>query len=251
MKALAIGVCVLATAAAGWAGSKDMQISGAVNAGYTHTQSDGEGVNGFGGGGAVLVSLSNPGVNFQLSGGGSRTSASGVDVDTWVADADVFWRDRKGAIGASVAYGSADVFGLSADVTGYGIFGEWYASRWMTLRFNGGGFSGDLKGWYGGGGGEFYLFKNAAIDVEFDYLHPTSSSLSDLKTAGLGVEYLFSESLPISLRLSYDHAWSTGVDANSFGIALRYRIGAGGALVDIDRTGPARWNAMPAMMRAW
>ena len=213
-------------------------MSGSLAAAYSRAQGGGSSSNSFGGEAQALVAFANPGLNLQFSGGDETTSGGG-SLNTWVADGDFFWRDGKGSFGASVAHGSLSTGWLSADITAYGGFGEWYARRDLTRRIKGGGFSGDTSGQYGAVGAEYYWGGNLGLFADYTYVRLIGHSVSNVSG---GVEWLVSRELPLSLRVGGDFSSGGGVNTTGFSVKLIYRFGLSGSLVDLDRTGPTPWN---------
>lgn len=220
------------------------RLSGALDGFYSGQWSGGSS-NTFGGGGQMLVSFAQPGLNLQLSGSGATISSGGLSANAWVGDADFFWRDAKGSFGASVAHGSVGISIFSADITAYGGFGEWFPTRNLTLRMKGGGITGDASGSYGGVGGEFYFGPNASTDVEYTYI---SLSGLTIHTGSAGANMQFLNEVPLALRIAYDFTSTSGVTASGVSVSLRYRFGAGGSLVESDRNGPLTWNGALSLL---
>lgn len=251
MRALSISAAVVVLVACVPPAAASPNITAAVNAGYSRAESGGVSADGFGGGGQALITLNNPGFGLQFSGAGSSTSGGGASSNSWVASFDGFFRDSKGSMGFSVAHGSVGAGFFDVNVTGYGVFGEWYATRHLTLRFNAGGFSGDESGWYGSAGAEYYVAQNLGVFAEYNYVRPSSGSFFKMHVASVGAEYLISRGFPLSIRAEYDYTHFVGANSNGFAVALHYRINLDGSLVAMDRTGPTNWNGLPRIMRVW
>ncbi len=194
--------------------------------------------NSIAGSGSVLLSFGQPGANLQIGGGGAKAFSGGSGT-LWLGDADLFWRDSKGVVGASVSHGSIAVAGLNPSLTAYGGFAEWFASDRFTMRLKGGGFSGDASGYYGGAGAEFYIHPFAGLFAEGDYVHMTGLSTW---TGGGGVEFMLSSSVPLSIRAGSSYTTAPGAHSTAFFVGLKYRFGLGGTLIDMDRSGPVSWN---------
>lgn len=194
--------------------------------------------NSAGGSGSMLFAFGEPGLNLQL-GGAAATSFSGRSSRVWLADADVFWRDDKGVLGASISHGSIKIGGINEELTAYGGFAEWYASQVLSVRFKGGGISGDVSGYYGGVGAEYYIHPSAALFAEGDYVRVRGTAAW---TGCGGVEVLLSRNVPLSIRAGSSYTTSEGSHSTSFFLGLKYRFHLGGTLTDIDRNGPVAWN---------
>lgn len=230
---------LLCSAAAAAAGAT--VISGDVTAGYTHLQQGGANSNAYSGGASALITLDTPGFNVQVSGGDVSYSGGGSN-NVWYAGLDGFWRDRKGIIGGSVAHMSAGNDLWSGDVTAYGVFGEWYVTRSLSLHWKGGGFGGDSTGIYGGAGGEYYLFQNFGIFGDYTCLR--TSHVTYNQFIG-GAEYQFSEDIPISLRAGGEYTTGGASHLKGFFVGVRWRVGLSGTLSELDRIGTTVWNGLP------
>ncbi len=194
--------------------------------------------NSIAGSGAMLFSFGQPGANLQIGGGGANAFSGGSGT-LWVGDADLFWRDSKGVIGASVSHGSLDIAGLNPSLTAYGGFAEWYTSDRFTLRLKGGGFNGDASGYYGGTGAVFYIHPFAGLFAEGEYVHMTGLSSG---TGGGGIEFKLSSRSPLSIRAGSSYTTAQGMHSTAFFVGLKYHFGLEGTLIETDRTGPVSWN---------
>ena len=230
----------------------DVNISGIVGGGYARTTGD---IDLLAGGGAALFSFGKPGFQAQLSADNKHYSASGVTGDLTSITGDFFWRDGKGAIGASVSYHRASAgtsfygtyYGGSVSAESYGAFGEWYVKRYLSLRVKGGGYSGDFSGAYGGAGFGIYPWSNLSVNASYNYLSLNGGG--NEHQIGANVEYLPMRSLPLSISVGYTYdKYNGGGSANTYGIVLKYRFGnpRDDSLTGWDRSGPTQWNgALP------
>lgn len=245
MKRTCVAAAVIA-AGLGMTGAAAGDASEQISAGYDHIS--GGNLNGFSGRGDLMVSLANPGFNFQLSGGDEHFDISGVAVDLVDVSGSAYWRDRMGTFGATVAYhrlsagASFNGVSVSGAVTAesYGAFGEYYFNRSITLRVKGGAFSGDFDGYYGGGGLAVYPADCMAVSAYYDYVSLNGGSHSS--RPGASFEILPYEPWPATITLSYTRETEQGGD-NVFGVVLKWHFGTNESnLRAWDRTGPAQWN---------
>lgn len=228
-----------------------VEITGLGSASYVHASG---GIDGYGGAAMALFSSEETGLKTQISGSYQSAGLDGVSVKLANFGGDLFWRDKAGAIGASVGYhrlsADASLLGISlsgtANVQSYGAFGEWYANKWLTLQVKGGGFGSDVSGGYAGAGFSFYPLRTLAWTATYDYL--SFSHFGDMSSLSTGLEYLPMPSIPISIAAHYAYSWSGGANANTFGITLTFRVGPGGRdLRSWDRTGPTQWTGAIAI----
>lgn len=227
-------------------GASAVDASEQVAVGYDHlSQGD---LNAFSGRGDILVSFGNPGLQAQISGGDKHLDVKGVSVDLTDVSADVFFRDRMGTFGASVAYhrlgAGVNINGLTASgsvsAESYGVFGEYYFNKLLTLRVKGGAYSGDFEGWYGGAGASIYPGSNMALAVTYDYVSMTHGGHTSMP--GASFEVLPYEEWPATVGLNYTHEVEGG-GTDTIGIVLKWHIGANGSdLRAWDRSGPVQWN---------
>jgi hypothetical protein len=219
----------------------DQHVTGAVDFGFSNAGKLGVKGDDWSGGIAALYSYDH--LNIQLDGSYDRLDPSvGPGLNLWDMDASVFWRDRAGTLGATVAYGSISQAPGSVQVVSYDAFGEWYATRSLTLRAKGGGFTGGgtTQGWHAGTSGEFYPLADLGVTIDYSYLNGGGGHTHNI---GADVEYLISHEYPLSIGAGYEHS-SLG-SINAFLIKLRYRFGIEGTLVGIDRNGPVSWDGKP------
>lgn len=221
--------------------------SGAFEAGYSYARTGGVHANSIVGGGSGLVSFGP--VNVQVDGGVNRQSMDGEHGTGWNGVLDGFWRDNKGTLGLSISYG-APQWADALHSQGYGLFGEWYLWPDLTLRGKGGWtnlrYAGDSsKGGFGGFAAEYYIIPDLGLSAGGDY---TSVRGLNVRTATFGTEYLFSRDWPLSMKLSYDYQKYGNASISSYMIRLKYRLGSEGALVELDRSGPAVWTGASPLL---
>jgi hypothetical protein len=189
----------------------------------------------------------------QLTGGYHRIDGSGAGADDWNVAGTVSWDTTMGRVGANVGYTNAGLSGLNANVTNYGVYGEYYAGQQFTVGLRGGGVSGSASafgvgsgsstGGYGGGEAVAYLMPDFAARATVGYV-----GISDGHqwTAGIHGEYLFSEKTPLSGWVGYDYssigAQGFEVHGNTVSIGLKYYFGGGGSLEQHQRTGEDDWG---------
>jgi opacity protein-like surface antigen len=239
-------VAALLVASACMASANATEASEQISAGYDHLSAGN--LNGFSGRGDLLVSLSNPGLNIQLSGGDEHFDISGTSVDIADISGSVFWRDRMGTFGASVAYhrlsAAVNFQGMhtngAATAESYGAFGEYYFNRSLTLRVKGGAFSGDFEGYYGGGGVAVYPSHNMAISANYDYVSLKHGGHSS--RPGASFEILPYEPWPATVTVNYAREMEAG-GYNVIGVVLKWHFGAyENDLRAWDRAGPTQWT---------
>jgi hypothetical protein len=183
----------------------------------------------------------------EVDGGYHNVSGTGASVDVWNVAGSAYWAGFMGRLGATLSYNSVDTSGVNGHVTGYGAFGEYYATQAITLGLNGGGFSvngsvsglgsGGTSGSYIGGGATGYLIPDFAINGAINYI---SFSGVHLTTYGAGLEYLFNENVPISIYGGYSTTQFSGGGGhiNQWLIGFKfYTNGNGVTLVDRQRNG--------------
>jgi hypothetical protein len=182
--------------------------------------------------------------------GGYHNLSDGVgdSLDIWNVGGSVFWAAAQGRLAATVNYYSTNSFGADLNVTSYGVGGEWYGGPNFTVAVKGGGntvnasaggFGGSDSGGYAGGMLQWYAMPNLSLSGAIDY-----SEFGGFNTTSetAKIEWLFSETMPISIYGGYEHA---DADAGGFGgggdlffVGLKlYMNDNGGALVDRQRSG--------------
>jgi hypothetical protein len=216
-----------------------------LDAGYARIDaSGGGGANAYSAGGAALYVFSNPGFDVQLNAGYDHLDGSGGNANAWTVDGDVFWRDAKGSIGGSFSYANlSSGLGLGANLQSYGAFGEWYATRDLTLQLKGGGFSGKgTSGGYVDGGAMYYLSRDFALDLNVGY---ESLGYPHVFDVGGGAEYMV-PGIPVSFQLGYDYTTSSGGygSGSTFLFQIKFRTGdpADRDLEGYHRQGAIDWN---------
>lgn len=203
----------------------------------------------YGGSGQVMVLMPNWGIGAQAGGGYQRIDLGFANGQLWNASGHLFWRGGYGALGASFQYAALDIKGLQADSRMVGLFGEYYALPYLTVRLKGGYLNGGVNiaadngdGGYVGFNAENYFLPDFGVAAEVE--HAALSGLHTTAVGGYG-EYLISRHFPLSVRAGYRHIFMTGnLDMSVVWFGLRYRFGQDGSLVMQDRGGPVLWNGL-------
>lgn len=174
----------------------------------------------------------------------------GDSLDIWNVGGSVLWAATQGRLAATVNYYDTSELGADLNVTSYGVGGEWYAGPNFTIAVKGGGntvhaslggFGGnDDGGGYAGGMLQWYAMPNLSISGAVDYSEFSSFNTTS-ETAK--VEWMFSNTLPVSIYGGYEHAdensggFGTGGNLFFVGLKLYMNSEGGGALVDRQRSG--------------
>jgi hypothetical protein len=172
----------------------------------------------------------------------------GDNLDIWNIGGSVFWAAQQGRIAATVNYYNTSIAGFDGHITTYGVGGEWYAAPNFTAAVKGGGDTadGDLfgtsdSGGYAGGMLQWYAMPNLSLSGSVDYAEQFGGHVTS-ETAK--IEWLFSETMPVSIYGGYEHAdvgagggFGAGGDAFFFGLKVYMNAAGGGTLVDRQRSG--------------
>jgi hypothetical protein len=193
-----------------------------------------------------------PDFSGQVVGGYHRIDSNGFGADDWNVAGDVAWALPTGRIGVNVGYVTSGLAGIDANVTNYGVYGEYYAAPQVTLGLRGGGVTGSINapgvggsrtGGYVGGEAIGYVTPDFAARATVGYVGISSGHQW---TAGIHGEYLFSEKTPISGWVGYDYstigANGFSISGNTLSIGLKYYLGGGGSLERHQRTGEDDWG---------
>ncbi|HVZ91121.1 MAG TPA: hypothetical protein VG843_05675 [Rhizomicrobium sp.] len=196
----------------------------------------------------------------EVTGGYHNTSDSGGNLDIWNAGGSVFWSGVQGRLAGTVNYYSTSQSGIGYHVTTYGGGGEWYSAPNLTVAVKGGGdtasasgfgFSGSDTGAYVGGMLEWYLVPDLALSGMVDYVDQSGVHVTS-ETAKL--EWLFSETMPVSVYGGYQHADASsgafGVSGDIFFVGLKFYVNGDGptALVDRQRNGSLGYIAQAPVL---
>jgi hypothetical protein len=193
----------------------------------------------------------------EVAGGYHNLDSSSADI--WNVGGSLFWASMQGRLAATVNYDDISVTGGDVHFTSYGVGGEWYAGPSFTVGVKGGGttvdisgFSGNTSGGYAGGMLKGYLMPNLALSGSVDYVGISGGHLTS-ETAR--VEWLFSQSTPVSIYGGYQHVdsgsggflGSSNDDIFFVGLKLYMNGSGGGTLVDRQRNGSLGYIAQPTL----
>jgi hypothetical protein len=230
-------------------------LSGSLSVGYDRTDAPAGSANQFDAQGSAVLTLANPGPDFQVNFGNSGIKIGGKDTDNWSFGGDAYWRDYAGEIGINVTQSTLATTITGHDYRSAGFFGEFYALSDLTLRAKGGKVEGDLEGWYGDTGLVFYPVDQIAISLTGDYARFQHDG-PRVTDGQISIEYLPVRDVPVSLSLGYTYAryqhtttLPFGGDNNIFSITLKAYFGGGGrngGLVDYQRNGATNWDGAPS-----
>lgn len=238
--ALVLAVCVAGPASA---------MQGILGVDYSHLSVNhgGGDANNYGLGGTGMFDL---GGNFgvQADGGYHHLDGNGGgSSNNWNVGGAAFWTGMEGRVGATVAYTDATGGGLDLHATNYGAFGDWYATRSITVGLKGGGFSANhgANGDYLGAALTGYVTQDFSLQGGYDYTHINHAGNENDWT--VKAEYLFSERTPISGYIGYTNSkiGSGGPTINVFFLGLTYYCDGGAgpeSLAAHQRTGAEQWG---------
>lgn len=200
------------------------EFSGVLSGNYANSDfSHGGGsIDSYGVAGGGMFGLA-PNWAAQIDAGYHHLSGSGSDANTWNVDGAAFWRAQAGRIGAAVGYNDTSSGGGHA--TNYGLFGDWYATRSITLGVKGGWFnaSGNSDGEYAGAALTGYVMPDFALTGSYDYSH--FKGLTTENDYTIQGEWLVSERTPFSVYGGYtrsEFSGTGGVAANTWFVGLRF-----------------------------
>jgi hypothetical protein len=250
-------VCVVAVAAVSGPALADFgsAFSGTLQGQYSNISagSGGGSANVWGGEGSGAFDLGWSGLKVQVDGGYQGVSFSGSgSVDDWNVDGAFYWQGHQGRIGGTVGYNGFSGSGAGTfNVTNYGGFAEWYAAPMFTVGVKGGGASASDGGFgsgtatYVGGEAVFYAFPNLALNGNVDYFSAGNAG-GNITSYGGTAEWLFSESVPVSVYGGYTYSDFSGGGGHlsTWTVGLKFYLNGNGAstLADRQRTGNANWG---------
>jgi len=179
------------------------------------------------------------GSGFSVEATGSYFRSSPGNFDLWTGGGNLFTdtffgRMAFGAMTGGVNFGHA---------TSYGVGADWFFADNITLSLKGGGnyATGGNTGGYAGVQGTYYLTPNLALSASADYAGNSSpltgSSIGDLNTEKVRAEWLFSDTLPLSVYGGYQRYQVAGVEANALFVGLKFYMDGASTLVAHQRTG--------------
>jgi hypothetical protein len=241
--ALALCVSLSTSAMAQYAGT----VSGSYAGDTNDNGADLWNVNG------SLTGLFDPNWGAEVTGGYHSLSQDGIaeNLDVWNVGGSLFWNNVQGRLAATVNYYDTSIAHLDLNATSYGIGGEYYAAPNFTVAVKGGGetvdvsgfgSSGDDSGGYVGGMLQWYAMPNLSLSGSVDYADLAGSHVT---SETIKAEWLFSETMPVSIYGGYEHAdlgsggFGLSGDGDLFFVGVKlYMNGAnGGTLVDRQRSG--------------
>lgn len=177
----------------------------------------------------------------QIDGGYHHLDGNGASANDWNVDGSAFWRADAGRVGAVVGYNSINGGGADLNVTNYGLFGDWYASRSITVGIKGGAFSAshNSDGEYFGAALTGYITPDVSLSGMYDYAHFKHITNENDYTAQ--AEWLISERTPFSVYGGYTRSEFSngGGAANTWFVGVRFYCDPveGATLVDRQRNG--------------
>jgi len=235
-------------------------ISGTLSGSYANDTNGGSGdlwnVNG------SVTGMVGSNWGLEATGGYHSLSDGGANLDIWNVGGSAFWAGMQGRLAGTVNYYSTSVTGFDLNVTSYGAGGEFYAAPNFTVAVKGGGqtvnasgfgLGGNDSGGYAGGMLQWYVMPNLSLSGAVDYaefagVNATSETIK--------AEWLFSETMPISIYGGYEHAdfntggFGFGGGGDLFFVGLKlYMNGSGGStLVDRQRGGSLGYIAQTPVL---
>ena len=248
--------CVLAMAAlsGGPAAAAPIgPITAYAQTGYDRTTvQHGQSINEWFLGGAVGGSTPWQGVDVQVDGEYAHDWANHASAENWFTGGDLFFSGMDSRTGLDGHWEHYHANGSNFDGYSFGGFMEWYIANftvagkagfvWTTPSAGG-------NGNYVGVSGIGYFMPDLAVSAKFNWLDITGASCSGLcrvdirdDTFGIGAEFLFDESMPITIggSFAYDSFGGKGVGhgyhTETWLIRLRYYTGMG-TLMDHHRNG--------------
>ena len=241
MKLLA-GACAAAVCSL-WVGQAMADPSGTLGVGYNYTTAPGLSghLNDWNVNGSIAAPITS---NLSLQGDASYDGFSGSgggNFHTTQVSGSGFWQGAKGRLGLTAGYNEFGASGTSVHFENYGGFGVMYATDRLTLGLKAGGLTGSgLHATYVGGEIVGYATPNVALSGTIDY---AGISGSHINTYGAKVEYLVSETTPISITGGYTYTdLGGGFHLNTWMIGGKFYFGGKGTLVDHQRSGAETWG---------
>jgi hypothetical protein len=244
---LVLGLATAAPAAA----FPVMEVSGVIDATGAYSRADrivvpksrGH-INQYAISGSLLMNFQ-PGWNAQINLGYDHY-AHGGQSNIFTIGSDLYWRDRKGTIGLSLAYNDSDapatpIFTTRKDFETWGVFGEYYPFSGLTLGWKAGGVTGTVGGGYGGA--EIIWYENEDLAVHLTGNMAAFRTGNDWWSMGGTLDYLPFSAFPMSFYVGYDYTRISGGNRlNTIFWGLRYHFGDTRSLTTMDRSGPQQWT---------
>jgi hypothetical protein len=247
--------CVAAVCQVSSAAAASLLLSGSLSGSYGDLSTPGGDSSIWGGVGRANLAILDPGPNIQVNLADAEfnfpKSSTISNTNLWGYGGDVYWRDYAGAFGASVATLRFPDSHTSQSLS-YGLFGEAYFFRSITLRLKGGAVTNNVSAYYGDAGIAVYPVRNIALDADVDYakIQHGGPELRDVKVSA---EYLPVPKIPVSVNVGYTYEKlsqiSGHVNVFSAGITVYFGgEGVDGSLRDRQRNGPITWDGTPASL---
>lgn len=186
------------------------------------------------------------GWNFQGDAAYGSFTGAGSNADLWGLGGSAFYRDMVGTIGAAVNYSTFNPSsGSNYNFTDYQAFGQYFASKVVTVDGAIGGFSGSggaNGGFEIGGGLNVYPIANLSVGGNIQY-EDFNGSGGNLTGYGLAAEYLPITNGPFSIYGGYTRVDFSGSSSNIdvWTIGLKLYLGDDGS--DGTLRGHHRHNA--------
>ena len=241
MKLLA-GACAAAVCSL-WVGQAMADPSAVVGGSYNYSEIPGSSghLDNWNVNGAVMAPIT---ANIDVQGDASYDSFSangGGSFHTTQASGSAFWQGAKGRIGLTAGYNEFGAGGFSAHFENYGAFGVFEASDKFTFGAKGGALTGSgLSATYLGAEVIGYVNPNLAVSGTVDVLNNLPGL--KLRTYGAKVEYLVSETMPISVTGGYTYTDLGGPHLNTYMVGMKFYFGKGSTLADHQRSGAETWG---------
>ncbi len=247
MLLVAASVAAISALAATSAQAAPVVMTGDIDASYGNTSYHGVNFNDWGINGDVVAPI---GSMWAVQGnlGYNSLERSNFNENTTYGVASGFAALNQGRAGASVGYGQLSVPGSHVDVTTYGVFGDWYVNKFVTLSARGGGLSTSGGGSTGSNdyvGGQVvgYALPDLALTGTVDSFKVQDVTQTQYSVGG---EWLVSHQVPVSVSVAYTgtnlKAGGTTVNLNTYTAGLHLYFG-GGSLRDHQRSGAEGWGA--------
>jgi hypothetical protein len=224
-------------------------FSGSAEVGYAHIDTPGKQTNAWTGQGSANLMITDPGINAQLNFRNDAYDVGSNSTDYWGFGGDLYWRDYAGAFGANVTTHVLSSGGSGDDLS-YGLFGESYLLRQLTLRLKGGHVSNNLEANYADAGMVGYPIDDIALSLDVDYAKLQHGD-NQLRDATLAAEYLPVRQVPISIKIGYGYADLSQLkqNLNILSVGLKVYFGGeghDGSLRTRQRNGAISWDGPPS-----
>lgn len=241
--------CVVVPSSSPVLAAGDFEFSGRAQADYSNIDTPGAATNVWSGSGAANLMITDPGLNVQFNFLNDSYNAAPKNQDYWGYGGDLYWRDYAGAFGANITV-HALANGGSGDDLSYGLFGESYLLRQLTLRLKAGHVSNNIDANYADAGMVGYPSDNLALSLDLDYGKLQHGS-EELREAAFAAEYLPVPQVPISVSIGYGFADLSQLKKNMNILSVGLKVyfggqGKTGSLRDRQRNGALSWDGAPS-----